>query len=469
MPQPHEHPVPPPRSRRRRHLAVLAAAATVAVTTALTAPALAATRTPVSGPAGGVSTNAVFDPAASSFVANWTRAQALKIQANASNTKPRIPENFPVMTEEVWIWDTWPLTDINMKPVSYKGWNVIFSLTAPRDIFFGDRHWQARIGYFYSKNARDWTYGGLLFPEGASFGSREWAGSSIYRPGGQVQTFYTASGRDGGGIDPSDALQRLAQGSSQIHADANRVWFTGGTEHSIIAEADGTMYQTLEQSESGPIIYAFRDPFVFRDPVDGRTYALFEGNNGGVAGSHRCDAREIGPVPAGHVVPEDARFYTGNIGVMQATNAKLTRWKLLPPILSAECTNQQTERPHLVVKDGKYYLWTISHTFTFAPGLTGPDGVYGWVGDGLRSNYKPLNGSAYVLGNPEDAPLQAYSDYVMPNLLVESFVDTVPTADGGVRYGGTLAPTLQLSITGNKTKLVRELPYGYIPALRNVT
>ena len=42
------------------------------------------------------------------------------------------------------------------------------------------------------------------------------------------------------------------------------------------------------------------------------------------------------------------------------------------------------ERPHLVVQDGQYYLWTISHMFTFAPGLTepgevaaGPDGVYG--------------------------------------------------------------------------------------------
>ena len=45
------------------------------------------------------------------------------------------------------------------------------------------------------------------------------------------------------------------------------------------------MYQTLEQSQSGPIIYAFRDPFVFRNPEDGQTYALFEGNNGGEAGT----------------------------------------------------------------------------------------------------------------------------------------------------------------------------------------
>ena len=153
---------------------------------------------------------------------------------------------------------------------------------------------------------------------------------------------------------------------------------------------------------------------------------------------------------------------------MKATSSSLRSWKLLTPVLSAECTNQQTERPHLVVKDGRYYLWTISHTFTFAPGLTGPDGVYGFVGNGLRSRYQPLNGSALVLGNPASAPLQTYSDYVMPNWLVESFVDTVPTAAGGVRYGGTLAPTIKLDVRGDRTRVVRALDYGYIPSLRNV-
>ncbi|GAB2688799.1 glycoside hydrolase family 68 protein [Thalassiella azotivora] len=416
---------------------------------------------------GGVSVNAVFDPRAD-VQANWTRAQALRIAPDATNTKPRIPEDFPIMTDEVWVWDTWPLTDLDMNPVSFKGWNVIFSLTAPRDIFFGDRHWQARIGYFYSRDARSWTYGGDLFPAGSSFGSREWAGSTVLERGNRVHAFYTASGRDDGGIDPTDALQRLAHAAGRIHADRDGVFFRGFNDHTIIAEADGEMYQTLEQSEAGPIIYAFRDPFVFRDPVDRKIYALFEGNNGGVAGSHTCDRHEIGRVPAGHEVPADARYYTGNIGLMEVQNARMTQWRLLPPLLSAECVNQQTERPHLVVHEGRYYLWTISHTFTFAPGLTGPDGLYGFVGDGLRSDYRPLNRSALVLGNPADAPLQNYSDYVMPNLLVESFIDTVPTSDGGVRYGGTLAPTIQIEILGDqgrRTRMVGELPYGYIPAL----
>jgi levansucrase len=396
------------------------------------------------------------------FTAVWTRAQALKVRLDATNTKPRIPADFPIMTDQVWIWDTWPLTNLASNTVTYKGWHVIFSLTAPRNIFFGDRHWVARIGFFYSRDGKSWTYGGHLFPDGTSFGSREWAGSALLLGDNEVHAFYTASGHDNGGVNPNDALQRLATATGRIHADDRSVWFTGFRNHRIIAEADGAMYQTLEQSQAGPIIYAFRDPFVFRNPADDNVYMLFEGNTGGVAGSHTCDSRQIGPVPPGHQVPDNSKFYTGNIGLAMATSANLRRWRLLPPLLSANCVNQQTERPHLVIKDGQFYLFTISHMFTFAPGLTGPDGVYGFLGPSLRSDYKPLNGSALVLGNPPEAPLQQYSEFVMPNWLVESFIDTVPT-DGGIRYGGTLAPTLRLEVDGSNTYLVQQLDYGFIP------
>jgi levansucrase len=229
--------------------------------------------------------------------------------------------------------------------------------------------------------------------------------------------------------------------------------------------------QTLEQSRAGPIIYAFRDPFVFRDPADGKIYALFEGNNGGEAGSHTCDPHEIGDVPPDHVVPDDARFFTGNIGLMKKTSESLndwSSWELLTPILSAECVNQQLERPHLTIIDDTYYMWTISHEFTFAPGLWGPDGLYGWAGPSLRSEYVPLNDSALALGNPPEAPLQNYSDYVMPNGLVESFIDTIPDGEGGEVFGGTLAPTLEIEVDGATTTFVEEWPYGYIPAMRIV-
>jgi levansucrase len=389
----------------------------------------------------------------------WTRAQALKVMRDPTNTKPRIPPDFPVMSNEVWVWDTWPLTNLATRPVRYQGWHVIFSLTAPRSVPFGDRHWWARIGYFISRDGKSWRYGGDLFPQRSPFGSREWAGSTVL-VGDQVNVFYTASGGDGNPPgERENPLQRLAHASGRIHADENGVWFTGFRNHRIIAEPDGTMYQTLEQSRAGPIIYAFRDPFAFRDAADGQVYLLFEGNSGGQAGSHTCGQREVGPVPPGHEVPAESRFYTGNIGLAKARTANMRRWRLLPPLLSANCVNQQTERPHLVIEGGNYYLFTISHTFTFAPGLTGPDGLYGFIGLSLRSDYKPLNASGLVLGNPADAPVQQYSEYAMPNWLVESFIDTLP----GEVFGGTLAPTLRLMPDGTSTFFVGQLDYGFIP------
>ncbi|HET9647314.1 MAG TPA: glycoside hydrolase family 68 protein [Microlunatus sp.] len=406
----------------------------------------------------------------SNFTATWKRADALKVNPDATTTTPRIPDNFPIMTDEVWVWDTWPLTGLDTKPMTYKGWHVIFSLVAPRNIPFGDRHWQARIGYFYSKNGANWTYGGHLFPDGYSKGSREWAGTAIFTGKNTVTQFYTASGKDGGGINSTDFLQRLANSSGTIHADSKGVWFTGFRTHRIIAQADGKYYQTQEQSVGAPIIYAFRDPYVFRDPKDKKIYALFEGNTAGVAGTYECKPRDLGNLPPGHVVESNANLWTGNIGLMRAGNKAMTKWKLLPPVLSTNCTNQQTERPHLVVRNGMYYLFTISHQFTYAPGLISdhrPDGVYGFVGPSLRSDYKPLNGSALVLGNPPDAPVQNYSHEVMPNLIVQSFIDTVPGPNGPI-YGGTLAPSLQLQIDGANTYLSRVLPYAYIPAMKAV-
>jgi levansucrase len=422
----------------------------------------------VAAPAGAQSPPGTYAPD-DDFTAVWTRAQALKVRPDATNTKPRIPPDFPVMTDEIWVWDTWPLTNMQTKPISFKGWSVIFSLVAPRDIPFGDRHWYARIGYFYSRDSKHWTYGGQLLPGQIRFGSREWAGSTVLT-GDEVHVFYTASGGDNAPPgERNNPLQRLATASGRIHADNRGVWFTGLRNNRIIATADGEMYQTLEQSQAGPIIYAFRDPFVFTDPADGSTYMLFEGNTAGTAGEYECTQRDLGHLPPGHEVPADSRFYTGNIGLARALNANMRRFELLPPLLSANCVNQQTERPHLVIENGNYYLFTISHMFTFASGIEprGPDGVYGFLGNSLRSEYKALNGSALVLGNPADAPVQQYSEYVMPNWLVESFIDTVPTGDGGTVFGGTLAPTLRLVAEGDSTYFVEQLDYGFIPPMLN--
>jgi levansucrase len=152
--------------------------------------------------------------------------------------------------------------------------------------------------------------------------------------------------------------------------------------------------------------------------------------------------------------------FTGNVGLARALDESFERWELLPPLLHANGVNQQLERPHFVVRNGRHHLFFISHIETYAPGLTGPDGLYGFVGDGLRSDYEPLNGSGLVIANEPSRPPQRYSDYVMPDWLVEGFVDSV-----GDRVGGTLAPTLRLEVDGTRASVAEQLDYGLIPAM----
>lgn len=437
-------------------------------------------------------------PPDSTFAAKWTREQALNIMdlsnLNASPkqsslskrvTMPDIPANFPIMKDkqgkQVWVWDTWPLTDDRGNQYSYKGWDVIFSLTADpyAGYTFDDRHVHARIGYWFRKTANPtgrWIYGGNVLGQTTPPSKAEWSGSTRIFPDGSIKLFYTAL--DFSDRDRPQAVITMAPG--QIQADAKGVWFNGLARRYPLLAPDGVMYQTVDQNP----YFNFRDPFTFTDPANpGKTYMVFEGNTAGQRGAYQCQQSDLGnsgETPA-QVTATGANYQMANIGLAVADNSDLTAWHFLPPLLSANCVNDQTERPEFVIKkvngQWKYYLYTISHQFTFAAGLRGPDGVYGWVGNGIRSDFAPLNGSALAMGNPTNlnaAPLdtaaanprqfQAYSHYIMPGGLVTSFIDNV---DG--RRGGTLAPTVKLNVSGTTTSVDRTvgknglLGYGYIP------
>jgi levansucrase len=372
------------------------------------------------------------------FAAAWTRQHVQAIRLHRDVTAPSIPRDFPVMSDAVWVWDTWPLTDLAMRPLRVAGWQVIFSLVAPREIGFHDRHAIASIGWFASRDGRSWRYRGLAIPSESALGASQWSGCAVLI-GDCVHLFYTAAG-DRAGDDPNwltnDPVQRIAHATATIATTSRDIAFTGPqfANGRIVAEADGRLYQTDEQAHGGEILYGFRDPFVFAEGND--VFMLFCGNRGGTG----C--------------------FTGNVGLARALDEQLENWQLLPPLLHADDVNQQLERPHLVVCNGRHHLFFISHTETYAPGLTGPDGLYGFVGEGLRSDYRPLNGSAVVVANQPGRQPERYADYVMPNWFVEGFIDTV-----GDRFGGTLAPTLRLDVDGTRASLDGQFDYGLIPAM----
>ncbi|NYC94372.1 levansucrase [Clostridium acetobutylicum] len=79
----------------------------------------------------------------------------------------------------------------------------------------------------------------------------------------------------------------------------------------------------------------------------------------------------------------------------------------------------------------------------------------------MRSNYKPLNGNGLVITNPTNDPYQTYSWYLVSGHDVLSFINEYHF-NGQLRYGGTFAPTLQISLKGYKSKIIGRLGEGVV-------
>jgi levansucrase len=498
--------------RRRATMAAASAAAVVAALALGSVTAGAASASAPGFPDPSVHTQQAYPPD-SDFTSRWTRADARQLKAisnpsapsransmPASLTMPSVPQDFPDMSNgKVWVWDTWPLTDSKANQYSVNGWDIVFSLVADRSLGFDARHVYAKIGYFYrpagipaSQRPANggWTYGGLVFAPGVTgkiFADQsyshqtQWSGSARIFKGGEIKLFFTdvAFYRDknGNDIKPYDPVISLSVG--KVHATQKGVSFTGFDKVTPLLAADGKYYQNGAQNE----FFNFRDPFTFEDPKHpGETYMVFEGNTAIKRGTPACTSADLGYRPGDpnaetvdQVNSSGAYYQMANIGLAKALNSDLTKWEFLPPILSSNCVTDQTERPQFIFKDGKAYLFTISHRSTFASGIDGPEGVYGFVGDDIRSDFQPLNGgSGLALGNPTNlnflegfpfAPdynqnpgaFQAYSHYVMPGGLVQSFIDSIGTSDN-FRRGGTLGPTVKMDIHGTTTSV--DYSYG---------
>ncbi|MCK0745981.1 glycoside hydrolase family 68 protein [Chromohalobacter nigrandesensis] len=404
--------------------------------------------------------------------ASWSRADALKVKFDdPTTTQPEVGYDFPVLDDDLFIWDTMPLRKLNGDVVSVDGWSIIFTLTADRkpeeftredgsyDIAsdWENRHGRARICYWYAKDSKSWIFGGRVMQEGVSPTKREWAGTPILlNDNGDMELYYTA-------VKPGATMAKV---KGRIETTETEVKLHGFDDVKELFTADGVYYQTLDQNP----LTNFRDPAPFIDPNDGKLYMLFEGNVAGNIGEHVITTEDMGHIPPGFEDVGGARFQSGCVGIAVATDLTGDNWEILPPLVTAVGVNDQLERPHFVFKDGKYYLFTISHQYTYSDGLDGPDGVYGFVSDSLFGPFEPLNGSGLVLGNPSSQPFQTYSHCVMPNGLVTSFVDSVEK-DGKAedyRIGGTEAPTVELKIEGSNTYVVKVYDYGFIPPMGNV-
>jgi levansucrase len=353
-----------------------------------------------------------------SYVAAWSRRAARAIALDPNTTIPYLIPAHEPFHEGVYVWDAWPLRTPDGAVAEIAGWNVLIALTAKAGSdspypFYSRSTWR----FYYAKDGR-WLPGGVLFDRTAALGSRQWAGSAVYDPQASRATFYYTAVGDPQAADlasdaprralPSghpaagrpDTTQRMAAVSASVSAGANGVAFSDFSAHELILEADGEIYATRGAFIPDQVIYGMRDPEYWRDGETGAEYILFTANAAGFPSPHN-----------------------GVVGLARRIDGE---WQLQRPILVAPGVSSQLERPHLVRRDDGLYLFFSTHAFTFADGLSGPEGLYGFYsksGD-LYGLWQPINGHGLVAGNPPQSPTQAYSFLVLPDGRVMSYVNT---------------------------------------------
>jgi levansucrase len=393
----------------------------------------------------------------------WTREQAARIERTDDTTAPVVYPPAENLDPEHHVWDTWLVRERDGSIADVGGYRVVVALTADSALLPGKRHDTATLRFYYSRDGREWHLGGRLFPDSTALGSRQWAGSALYEDG-DLYAYYTAAGeRDEDDLSYTQHIV-LAEGA-RLAADSAGVRVEGTFDHHSLLRPDGEWYETEAQSRG--MIYTFRDPWFFEDPATGETYLLFEANTPVPEGSSLC---------GGDAAQQE---FNGSVGIAHSPTGDPTDFELRSPLVDGVCVNQELERPHVVVRDGRYYLFVSSHMHTFAPGLEGFDALYGFVADSLRGDYRPLNDSGLVATNPANAPFQAYSWLAYGHheeVLVTSFVNYtefdrpslddvafLPESEQRRRFGGTLAPTIRLRLDGDRTRIVGTLDHGHLP------
>jgi levansucrase len=364
---------------------------------------------------------------------HWSAADVAGIRDQRGAALPviRAADLAPVVAGHD-VWDMWPIADADGRTVFVEGRSFWFFLATPRFPDPDRRHDAARIR-LTSYGADGWRDHGDTFAEGFTPGSREWSGSAVLGDDGETLTMYfTAAGRRG---VARSFEQRLFESTGRFVAAKAR---TEGWSTPVESVAnDRTTYAPADQTEAvNDRIKGFRDPGYFRDPADGAEYLLFVGSAGWL----------------------DAIFD----GVIGAARRESDRWVLTPPLIEAVGTNTEMERPHIVMSDGRYYLFWSTQAKRFSPAaIEGVTGLYAMVADRIAGPWRPVNGTGLVAANPADEPFQAYCWWVTGEGDVISFVD-FPGLEGRspdtpetrrAHFGGTAAPWFRLTIDGNQVAI----------------
>jgi levansucrase len=374
----------------------------------------------------------------------WSRAQFESHRADSIDRLPLIEDaDVVAVADGIDIWDSWPIRTPDGSIADVCGHVVWVALAAPAVGDPGLRHDIAEHRAFLVDHDGSFVDLGPLFSDANALGTRQWAGSTVL-DGDRLHAFYTAVGIPG--ADPPGFRQRPAAATATVECVNGSPRFVEWSTHVEILQPDPERYDTADETSGQPgFIKAFRDPFPFGDPASGERYLLFTGS--------------LPPASS-------ATDFNGTIGIARRCGDALDDWELLDPLVTADGINNELERPHLVLHEGRYYLFFSTQSRTFHPDVIAPTGLYGFVADTALGPYEPLNEHGTVFTNPPARPLQAYSWLVLNDLSVVGFVDAygvdgetgeiVLTDSRDARrcnFGGTFSPTVHLSIDADRAWL----------------
>jgi levansucrase len=368
------------------------------------------------------------------MTSQWTAAHVAAIDHRTMSCAPLFSRPQPLIPG-IDLWDYWPVQEEDGSQAVIAGGTLFILLSAPALLDPDARHGLARLRLMH-RVGDAWRDLGPLFEDGFSPGSREWSGSAILSPDhSHIILYYTVAGtRD---EDRLSFSQRLFETRAALSVDGTAIALSPWSTPVEMLVPDGINYQRdMEGGGAIGTIKAFRDPAFFRDPADGAAYVFFAAS-----------------------LAQSSSFWNGAVGVgLRTPDGK---WHRLPPVIAADGLNNELERPHVIVHDRRYYLFWSTQEKVFADnGPTGPNGLYGMTSDHLAGPWRPINGSGLVFANPKQAPFQAYSWFVLPDLTVQSFADMTGIAhvprdavEARRHFGGAPAPELQLRIEGERVWL----------------
>lgn len=338
-----------------------------------------------------------------------------RLPAERSSPGWRPEEALSLRLSGHWIWDFWFATE---------GEDVhVFYLHAPRDLGHPDlRHSHAQIGHAVSRDLRSWEVLPTALspgPPGAFDDLATWTGS-ILEAGGRWHLFYSGISTRGDG-----RVQRVGLATSE---DLRR-W----ERQPVLVEADPRWYETRRDHSDGE--ETWRDPWVFRDPADGRFHMVV------------CARVNHGP--------PDGRGVLGH-----AWSTDLRSWEAGPP-LSEPGEFRQLEVPQVVRLGGTWRAifsagWSDHSAARLArSGVVAEGGTHYLVGGGPLGPYA-LDRDEFLLG---DAQVSFYAGRVVRHrgawwLLAWRH------ADGRGRFFGELSDPMALTVDQAGSLWVSDSPLG---------